>query len=130
MPRLSLLKKSSYIKPKDVGKEGLMLTIARVQGGEFTDRQTGKTTKTNELTFIETEMRLTLNNANIDALAALFGDIMVETLPGKQVHVIRVKAMVYGEMKWVVRIEPPDDLEEDADDDGLREPLPEDEIPF
>ncbi len=115
------------MKPKDVGKDGLFLTIRRVQAGEFKDQRTGEITKTNELAFSETDKRVTLNNANIDALTALFGDVLAEDLPGKQVHLIRVKAMVYGEMKWVVRIEPPDDLEED----DQPEPLPDDEeVPF
>jgi hypothetical protein len=134
MPKLSSMIKSSYLKPKDVPKDGLTLTIKKVQRGSFTDRKTGETSQTDELVFVELPKRLSLNNANLEALIAHFGDILSEQMPDKEIRVVRVRAMVYGEMKWVVRIEPPDDLkdgdEEDETDLGEGARLADEEMPF
>lgn len=129
MPRLSDLMPSPFLKAKDVPREGLTLTIDRVERGQMMDVRTQKPKVVHTAYWKEPGVKpLTLNHVNINTLIMWYGDIDVAEMVGKTVHLIRVYGESFGKAGWMVRIEPPEEPDEEESEE--RAAPPADEIPF
>ncbi len=126
MPKVSEMFPSKFMKPRDVPKSGLTLTIKSVEAGTLLDRKSGEVKAVYSLNFVEPGTKpLTLNKVNAGSLAERYGDSTDDWL-GKPIPLIRVLADVFGKSKWVIRVEPLEEEEAEETEDEDTNP----EIPF
>ncbi len=115
MTKLSDLNPSNFLKPKDIPRDGLELTIRRIEKGTLTDARTKQTKTVYTVHWQEAGVKpLTLNKVNVNTLIAKFGDLDVDAMAGKVVNVIRVWGEAFGKAQWLIRIEPPDEIGDEA----------------
>ncbi len=119
MTKLSDLNPSNFLKPKDIPRDGLELTIRRIEKGTLTDARTKQTKTVYTAHWQEPGVKpLTLNKVNTNTLIAWFGDVDIEELAGKPVRLMRVWGESFGKAQWQIRIDPPDEIEEEGESEA------------
>jgi hypothetical protein len=122
---------SKYMKPEDLDRAGMTLTIARCELEKLKSRD-GTEQKKLVLYFLETEKALPLNRTNFDACAEICGSDETNDWVGRQIELFPTKTPMGGQVVACIRVrrpskkppakQPPDGQPPDGE--------PNDEIPF